>query len=76
MRCQEVSTTSVAGGSRVLPIADCQMPIGFLSKGNWQSEIGNWQCKKPTRYRQVVLTSSPQPAFLHSSTPLDSVLAI
>ena len=40
-----------------LPIADCQMPIGFLSKGNWQSKIGNWQCKKPTRYREVVLTS-------------------
>ena len=41
-------------------IADCQLPnADWLSrtKANWQSEIDNWQCRRPTRYRVVVLTS-------------------
>jgi len=29
---------------KVLPIADCQLPIGVIGQvSNWQSEIENWK---------------------------------
>jgi hypothetical protein len=36
-------------------IAKCQ--LAHWVKANRQSEIDNWQCRRPTRYRKVVLTS-------------------
>jgi hypothetical protein len=48
-------------------IANCQMPIAdwpVAEQTNWQSEIDNWQCTRPTRYREVVLTSWENKAAL------------
>jgi len=40
-------------------IADCRLPNGDWQSGKEQLEIGNWQLamNRPTRYREVVLTS-------------------
>jgi len=45
------------GSGWVIRIVDCQLPIGCHVKTDWQSEIDTRQCKRPTRYRVVVLTS-------------------
>ena len=47
-----------AGGSARLSIVDFQLPIGRRVRS--QSKIGNWHSaiERPTRYREVVLTSS------------------